>query len=90
MLLKSQHVLSKNDVSNIATITVLCQKAEKCFGDARINALQLRLGDYLPPMTSNLQNHFAHLPAQERPKILTKLRAQCLSFRAHQIYTNLD
>lgn len=90
MLLESQYALSKNDVSNIATITVLSQKAEQYFSDARINALKLRLGGLPAILASNLQNHFVHLPAQEHPTILTKSWKQWLSFRSHQIYTYLN
>lgn len=57
MLLKSQYALSKNDVPNIAPIIVLCQKDEKCFSDARINALKLGLGGLPAALASNLQKN---------------------------------
>lgn len=55
MLLKSQYTLSKNDVPNIAPVTVFCQKDERCFSDARINALKLGLGGLPAALASNLQ-----------------------------------
>lgn len=64
MLLKSQYALSENDVSNILTITVLCQKLRSC-----LEMQEQNQGGLPATLENNTQNH---LPGQEHPTILTE------------------
>lgn len=70
-------------------ILYFVKKVEKYFDDGRINALKLQLEGLPAALASNLQNHFAHLPAPEHPTVLRMLWEQWLFFTAHQIYTDL-
>lgn len=63
------------------------KKGEKYFGDARLNALTLRLEGLSAALASNLQNYFTHLPVQVSPTILPKFPLEPTKFT--QNYTIL-